>query len=462
MARSVAVDLGSTRIKAAALMDDGTLRPLGSVGAPRLYGAGLRREGNAETYARAAEELIDRALAGLARGIRVGITTQRSSFVVWETSSGAPLSPLVSWQDRRAIDRCAQLALAADEIERRTGLRLSPHYFAPKLATLIDEDAGLGAALGDGRARVGTLDAYMISRLTAGRVVATDRTMAARTLLYDLDQDNWCPALLERFDVPLRALPAIEPTADRSIEIGRTARLATSIADQSAALLAVSDPERPTALVNLGTGTFVLRDVASAARCAGYLTGPILSDDARSTRYALEGPINGGGPALDRFGSGPTTLSERDPAPLAFAIPDTAGLGAPHWRPELTLRLSSAAEALGPADRRRVVLEGLLFRIREVLEGLFPEGSPSRIVFAGGLSQDRSIGCGLAAVLERPVERLEDTEAGLTATARLAAGLTPYASPRTTEIVPTPLGAYLPEKFIRWQAWLRALLESEP
>jgi sugar (pentulose or hexulose) kinase len=170
--------------------------------------------------------------------------------------------------------------------------------------------------------------------------------------------------------------------------------------------------------------------------------------------WAIEGPINGAGPALDRFGSAPTALPARDPAPEGFAIPDLAGLAAPHWRPDIGLEFSASAQALDPHGRRRVVLEGLVFRVREVLEWLTAGRLPQRVFLSGGLTRDPAVAPALAAALGRPVEVLDEIEGILLGVARLAAGLDPCATPVTTEVAPGDSGAYLTGKYPYWRAWL--------
>jgi glycerol kinase len=238
--------------------------------------------------------------------------------------------------------------------------------------------------------------------------------------------------------------------------------VAATLGDQGAGALGVLSEEEDAALVNLGSGGFVLRLTGHAMEpLAGYLSGPLAGYAARIV-YALEGTINGGGAAEDRLGAGPALLSVDDPAPGAFCVPDSACIGSPHWRPELSFLLSPPARRLRFSDLRQVVLEGLVFRVREILEDLRPSGSPRRILVSGGLAREPFIGRALAACLGRPVEVVEETEAALVGAARLAAGLSPYAEPATRTVVPGSGGAYLPSKYHSWKAWLEAELGWKP
>jgi glycerol kinase len=177
------------------------------------------------------------------------------------------------------------------------------------------------------------------------------------------------------------------------------------------------------------------------------------------TLYALEGTINGGAAGADRFGPGPTPFPDADPAPDAFCLPDQAGIGAPHWRAEEGFRLSSAAKGLSGMAARRVVLEGVIFRVREILEDLERMNPVRRIALSGGLARDPFVAPALAAGLDRPVERLPDTEATLLGAARLAAGRPGTTGVTGTLVAPSPRAAYLRRKFHTWQAWLRAELQ---
>jgi len=458
---AVGLDLGTTTLKAGILDERGRLAGVRSVAAPAVTETGDRLEGDAAAYAAAATGLLHEVARYVPRGTPLGMATQRSTFTLWDRRDGTPRFPMISWQDRRAAGWCDRHRALEAEIVRRTGLLLSAHYAGPKLAAMREADEAFATALHSGRFAFGTLDSFLIWRWSAGGRHQTDLTMAARTLLVDLARDDWSPDLLARFGVPASVLPAIVPstgtrlTADAGLELGAT------LSDQAAAALAVFDPARPTALVNLGTGAFVLcpADRFDPAR-KGYLIAPVLAGADGERRYAREGTVNGAGPAVDRFAPGPTELPEADPCPEGFAVPDRSGLGSPFWRPDVGLTLSPAAERLPGPARRRVVLEGLLFRVRQILEDLAGEAPPQRIVVAGGLTLDPAVGDGLAALLERPVDLLLERESGLLGASRLAAGLEPFAASPTEAVEPGAHGAYLPRKFAAWKRWLGDTLAS--
>jgi glycerol kinase len=453
------LDLGSTRIKTGWLDGHGGLVDVRSVPAPPLGGSGGIREGDAEAYAGAAGGVLEQLSRTLPPGARLGLASQRSTFVLWERESGRPRTALVSWQDTRAADWCARNADAADPVVRRTGLVLSAHYVGPKLAAMQESDPALARELRGGGLLFGTLDCYLVWRWTVGRVHATDPTMAARTALFDIDHNDWSDTLLERFGVPRSILPRIESTTGRREALTPGPVLAASVADQPSGALALL-PDEDAALVNLGTGGFVLR-LASRGdpRPPGFLVGPACAPAGGPVRYTVEGTINGAGNAVDRLGEGPTGLSRDDPSPEAFCLPDAAGLGSPHWRPDVGLELSDEAEGLDAAGRRRVVLEGLLFRIRELLEASGGSRPPRSLLLSGGLSREPFLPAGLAALLDRPIDLPEMPEGGLIGAARLAAGLDPFADPPLRRVEPGPPGAYLRDKYPRWLDWMRDRLD---
>jgi glycerol kinase len=450
---AAAIDLGSTGIKSALLHDDGELHALRRVAAPPLTGSGGRREGDADHYLELADALLAKTLEGQPSGLPLGVATQRSSFTIWDRQSGKTRLPLISWQDRRAAAWCDSHRPIEAEVTQRTGLPLSAHYAGPKLASLRD-DSFTAAALQTAGALFGTLESRLLWRWSEGRVHETDLSVAARTLMVDLQQGDWSSHLLDQFEVPRALLPTIAATRGRHIKTPHGARLDTTISDQAAAALPVLDPAHPTMLINLGTGAFVLRTAAADERVAGYLLAPLLRDPG-GTRYCLEGTVNGAGPAVDHFSQELIGWAGGERYPEAFALPDRAGLGSPFWRPDLGLELSDAARGLPEVTQRRVVMEGLLFRLRGIVEEL---GNTERVVVSGGLTRDPAVVPGLAAVLGRPVELLEIEDSGLVGCARLAAGLPAYAAPRTRSVEPSPDAAYLGEKYAHWRAWLDTLL----
>jgi glycerol kinase len=451
---AVGLDLGTTRIKAGRLDAAGALVAVRSVPAPALRERGSRVEGDPRAYAAAADALLGAVAGGVPAGTPLGVASQRSTFVVWNAATLEPRSPMISWQDRRAAGRAAALAGELEAIVAATGLRPTAHAAGLKLAELAASDPGLGRDLRRGRARFGTLESFLLARWSRGRAHATDGTMAARTLLFDLAAADWCDPLLERLGLARACLPAVEPSAGRSEAAAFGLRLGASLADQAAALLAATGGREDTLLIQAGTGVFVLRPCGGAPRhVAGYLCGPALHH-GRGSVFVLEGAVHAVPAALARTGAGPAPLPERDPSPDAFAVPDAAGMGSPYWLPLAGPMRSAPASGLDPAGRRRVVVEGLAFRVREIVDDLESRGRAARVVLSGGLAAGSEIATAVAAVLERTIHWSDGPEPGLAAAARLAAGRPPFVATAGVAVAPTAAGAYLPAKYPRFRQWL--------
>jgi len=456
MSNAIALDLGSSRLKAARL-DGDTLRDSRSVAAPSLRGETPIREGDAAEYLHAALDL----LKGIGdSSTPLGIATQRSTFVLWDRMTGEPIAPMVSWQDSRAAGWCRAHVQLQPTVFAATGLQLSAHYAGPKLAAMQIGDRELHRRLRRDDVLWGNLDTYLLWQASRGRIHETEPTMAARTAMLDLARGDWSDELLEAYDIPRRVLPRVRPTSQRApLPLAGLAMTAT-LADQAAGALALLPASGNDVLINLGTGAFVMRCAVDALeRSPGYLTAPIFAGD--EPRHVVEAAIGGSGAAVDRYGRGPTELPVDDPTPKAFALPDAAGLGAPYWLPQLGLTFSTAAAALPAGEKRRIVLEGMLFRLKQVLAGLFPGKSPRRILVSGGLSRDDFVRRGLAALLQREIALVDAADAGLVGAANLALGCSVSGAPALTTVSPDG-GGYLLDKYAAWSAWLDALIRRSP
>jgi len=283
---TLALDLGSTRIKLARLSADGGLAIVAAADAPRPRGDGALREFDADEYRHAAESLAAR----IESCARLGLASQRSTFVLWDRASGAPVTPAISWQDRRAAAWCDAHAQLARDLGEASGLPLSPHYAGPKLAVVLDARPELRERMRRGEILFGTLETYLVWHWSERRAHETDLSMAARTLLVDVRRRAWSESACEAFGVPSAALPKIVASAGRDTRLTGEIHLACSIADQASGLLAMLPESESAALVNLGTGCFVLRPTgASFERRPGYLAGPLRGGEHAT--FALEGTI---------------------------------------------------------------------------------------------------------------------------------------------------------------------------
>ena len=203
---------------------------------------------------------------------RLGLCSQRSSFLIWERASGQPVTPLISWQDDRGAESCAALRGRESTIRELSGLPLTPYYLAPKMRVLLRQHPSWRERLLRGDWLLGTLDTFLIWRWTDGKQHVTDVSMAARTLLMDIHGRQWSPELCELFDIPQQALPQIKPSAGLGLLLNNGLVLQASLGDQSAALVASIATGRPEALVNLGTGGFVVCYLPEGQERAGRLS----------------------------------------------------------------------------------------------------------------------------------------------------------------------------------------------
>jgi glycerol kinase len=322
------------------------------------------------------ERATEAALASCGASMRdvatVGIANQRETTILWERRTGEPVRPAIVWQDRRTAERCRELP--AEEIRARTGLTPDPYFSATKLEWLLrDTRRREGLAFG-------TVDSWLLWRLTCGAVHATDISNASRTMLLDLATRAWSDELLALFDVPHELLPEVR--AELEVEgslLGADVRIAAAAGDQQASLFA-----HGTAKATVGTGAFVL--VETGDDCSPAPHG-LIRTAAAAGGYALEGSIFAATAALEwlRSVAGLDSFeSDVDSTEGVYFVPALTGLGSPHWNPEARGLLSGLSHRTTQAHLLRATLEGIAFQIADVVEA-FPE-RPESLSVDGGAS----------------------------------------------------------------------------
>ncbi|MHB0926419.1 MAG: FGGY family carbohydrate kinase [Gallionellaceae bacterium] len=459
MISAIALDLGTTSIKAGLLSGNGTLGGVVARAAPGVAADGGRYESDALAYAAAAEAVLAECLAQTTARPPLGLCSQRSSFLIWERASGRPVTPLISWQDDRGAESCAALRGREGVIRDLAGLPLAPYYLAPKLRVLLHENSSWRERLVSGEWLLGTLDTFLIWRWTGGKHHLTDASMAARTLLMDIYSQQWSPVLCELFDVPRRVLPEIRPSAGWALQLDNGLVLQASMADQSAALVASIAVDQPEALVNLGTGGFVIRYLPHGRSVPqGYLRTLVWQDGAGRAHFASEGTLNSITAALLPYAVDACRVEDLVQDDI-FCLAEPSGLGAPYFRGDLGLSFSAPVDRL-PAQRvAALLLEGIIFRVARILEDLYREFGIERVYLSGGLSGLPCLQQGIARCVPFAVTyRLSQADTSLAGAARLAAGV-PIADGRCAEKVDiSRLVPGLPEKYARWKVWLDGLL----
>lgn len=314
----------------------------------------------------------------------IGITNQRETVVVWERASGRPVAPAIVWQDRRTADRCASMRESGleDLFQRRTGLLLDPYFSGTKLAWLLDNIPGLRARAQSGALAFGTLDSYLVWRLSGGKSHLTDVSNASRTLLLDLTRLTWDPELCRALAVPMTLLPELCDSAG-ALAICHPGQGAESLpgvqdgtpiagiaGDQQAALYGQGCLERGDAKCTFGTGSFLLMNVGEHPLPSRHrMLATVAWRTRQGTRYALEGSAFVSGALIQwlRDGLGIIKTASEVEA-LAASVPDSdgvsivpglAGLGAPHWRPHSRGLICGISRGTRAAHIARAALEAM-------------------------------------------------------------------------------------------------------
>ena len=461
---AIALDLGTTSIKAGLLDQDGVLGNVVAKPAPKITADGGRYESDALAYAAVAEQVLGECVARAGDCKVLGLCSQRSSFLIWERATGQPVTPLISWQDNRGAASCEALRAQENSIREITGLPLTPYYFAPKLHVLLQDHPQWRTRLERGEWLAGTLDTFLIWRWSGGEHYVTDASMAARTLLMDIRQRQWSPQLCGLFGIPSGILPEIKSSAGLQLRLNNGLLLQASVGDQSAALIASAGENCAEALVNLGTGCFVVRCLpegnlpAEKFALNGYLRTLVYQDSAQRAHFAVEGTLNSIAAAL-----APHPVNECRVEDFAvdniLCLAEPSGLGAPYFRNDIGIRFSQPVEHLPQRRIAALLLEAVIFRVARILEDFHRETAIERVYLSGGLSELTCLQQGIARCVPFDVYRLLQAESSLQGAALLAAGMAQCR--REAERIPAGRnGQALLEKYRRWKEWFTALLGS--
>jgi glycerol kinase len=334
------------------------------------------------------------ATAGAAAAVScVGITNQRETAVIWDRATLAAPRRAIVWQDRRTAQLCAELRDEGheDQVSAVTGLRLDPYFTATKLTWLARNDPGVWAGVLDGSLAVGTVDSYLIARLTGGRRHVTDASNASRTLLFDLETGQWSAQMCELFGVPPHALPEVVPSTgvagqtDPAAFLGLSLPVAGIAGDQQAALFGQACFSPGSSKCTYGTGSFVLSNTgASIVRsAAGLLSTVAWMDGSGALTYALEGSVFVTGAAVQWLRDGLGLLDNAGQSEaLARSVPDSGGvvfvpaltgLGAPDWDPDARGAMFGLTRGTTRAHLIRATLEAIAFEVRDVADVMAAE-----------------------------------------------------------------------------------------
>ena len=500
-AHVLVIDQGTTSTRA--IVFDQRMRPVAQAQEefPQIYPQPGWVEHNPETLwatvlgtARAALGKAGLAASGIAA---LGIANQRETTLVWERATGRPIHNAVVWQDRRTAAACARLERDghAELVAERTGLRIDPYFSGTKIGWILDQVPGARTRAANGELLFGTVDSFLIWRLTGGRVHAIDATNASRTLLCDIHSGSWDPDLLRLLDIPACMLPEIRDSAGSYGDtvpdlFGGTVAIRGVAGDQQAALVGQCCFEPGTIKATYGTGGFILLNTGTVVKRSRHrLLSTIAWQRHGKRHYALEGSIFSAGAAVQwlRDGLGLVESSAEtgrlaeaaDPAQQVYLVPAFTGLGAPHWNSHAQALVTGITRGTTKKELARATLESVGYQTRDLLaamladDGVDPDAAPrERRVFRvdGGMSASdwtmQFLADTLGLAVDRPAFR-ETTAMGAGYLAGLDAGLYPEPEEFAREwvldrrFVPDTAAEHRDRGYRGWQRAVRLALATD-
>ncbi|MHC8508911.1 MAG: glycerol kinase GlpK [Rhodospirillales bacterium] len=392
----LAVDQGTTSSRAIVFDAAFTVRGVGQQEFPQHFPKSGWVEHNAEDLIETTLATVKSALAAAeitaADLAAVGITNQRETTVVWDRATGRAVHNAIVWQDRRTADFCRTLkdGGAEAEVTAKTGLLLDPYFSATKLAWLLDNVSGARARAEKGELAFGTVDSWLIWRLTGGRRHVTDATNASRTMLYDIHKGAWSPDLLSLFNIPESMLPEVLDSADNFGEtdpalFGCAVPIRGVAGDQQAATVGQACFRPGMIKSTYGTGCFALLNTGARAAVSKHrLLTTIAYRLNGVTTYALESAIFSAGTAVQWLRDGLGVIqsaaesggmaAKADPEQSVYLVPAFTGLGAPHWDPDARGALYGLTRATGPNELAKAALESVCFQTADLIGAMRADG----------------------------------------------------------------------------------------
>jgi glycerol kinase len=452
----LAIDQGTTSSRA--IVFDGSMHPVG-VGQrefPQIFPASGWVEHDPEeiweSVVWSAREALRRAELDASAIAGIGITNQRETVVIWDRASGKPIYNAIVWQDRRTAPMCAALRKKGLEatFAKKTGLLLDPYFSGTKIAWLLDKVPGARKRAARGELAAGTIDSFLIWRLTDGRVHATDATNASRTLLYNIASNRWDKELLDLLKVPAALLPEVKDCAadfgtTEAGLFGASIPILGVAGDQQAATIGQACFEPGMMKSTYGTGCFALLNTGTdMVRSRNRLLTTIAYRLDGKTTYALEGSIFIAGAAVQWLRDGLKVIGKASEsgalaeqaraAETVYLVPAFVGLGAPHWDAEARGAVFGLTRNSGPAEFARAALESVAYQTRDLLDAMKKDwkarSAKTVLRVDGGMVASDWTMQRLADILDAPVDRptvLETTALGAAWLAGSRAGVWPGA-----------------------------------
>ncbi len=375
----------------------------------------------------------------------IGITNQRETTIIWDRATGKPIYNAIVWQDRRTAEICRRLKSRYDEeaLNAKTGLLLDPYFSSTKAAWILDQVDGARERANSGELAFGTVDSFLIYRLTGGKIHATDATNASRTNLFNIHTQDWDAELLQLFDVPASVLPDVRDCAD---DYGQTDK---NLLGESIPILGVAGDQQAAAIgqacfkpgdikSTYGTGCFVILNTGSECITSkNRLLSTVCYRLNGKTTYALEGSIFIAGAAVQWLRDGLKIIKDAAETEAmasglthnhgVYLVPAFTGLGAPHWDPDARGGLFGITRDTTPEHVARSAVESVVYQTHDLFSAMAEDGvKPSSLRVDGGMVQNSWMVQFLSDILDIPVERpkvLETTALGAAYLAGLKAGL---------------------------------------
>jgi glycerol kinase len=445
----LAIDQGTSSSRSIAFSARGTVVALDQHPFEQIYPASGWVEHDPEviwaTTISTTREVLKRLRAKQQRVAAVGVTNQRETTLLWDRRTGIPVYNAIVWQDRRTADECRKLQDAGreNEVIEKTGLRLDPYFSATKLTWIFENVPGTREAAEAGHLAFGTVDSFLIWRLTAGRVHATDVSNASRTALFDIREGHWDEALCELFRVPLKCLPEVRDSAadfgvtEKDI-FGEALPICGVAGDQQAALIGQACFAEGDVKSTYGTGAFlVLNTGQRLVRSQNRLLSTIAYRLKGQTTYALEGSILSAGSTIQWLRDGLGIIARAPEIELlaqsvadtggVYLLPAFTGLGAPYWDPDARGAIVGLTRASGRGEIARAGLDSVVYQTRDLLDAMAADGiGPSQLKVDGGMAQNGFFLQRLANILGVPILRpkmAESTAFGAACLAGLGHGI---------------------------------------
>lgn len=445
----LAIDQGTTSSRAMVFKPDGTIVTVAQEEFPQIYPQNGWVEHDPEAIWQSVLKVTQKAIRDAeAKGgkvVTIGITNQRETTVVWDRETGKPVYNAIVWQDRRTANICTQMKEDGTEemVQNLTGLLLDPYFSATKISWILDNVDGARLKAERGKLAFGTIDSFLLWRLTGGASHATDATNASRTSLYDIEEGTWSEALLSLFNVPREILPTVKDSAadfgetDEAL-FGRSIPIQGIAGDQQAAAFGQCCFEPGDMKSTYGTGCFVLvqtgqKRLQSKNRLLTTIAYQL--DGKRS--FALEGSIFMAGAAVQWLRDGLQIIdhaSETEEIARSlestggvYMVPAFTGLGAPHWAPDARGAIYGMTRDTGRAEIIRATVESVAYQTHDLITALKEDGvQPGILRVDGGMIQNDWLCEFLAGLLRLKVVRpkvMETTALGAAALAGLQAGI---------------------------------------